>query len=239
MKLRPDGQLFLVQHFPGHHQQTIDGRSQQAAPALANHCKLIAQRARGRERRHQQQPQQVHGASVRNRNERPRREVLRQALRGLAVNGVFGKRGVVKQLHKGLKGRIAIGHPEQNHLFKGHVAVRYAVGGAGEPLLRRLLAAINGDARVMLHKSQQQLFDLFLMKAAGQPGQPLGHDLRIILLAILGHERMAGLINEAHGIESGGVNALLGVALHIAHLIHTMGKLAARRQAGKYDIPVE
>ena len=70
----------------------------------------------------------------------------------------------------------------------------------------------------------------------GEPIQRGGHDLRIELLAVLGNEDMAGLVNEAHGVKLPGMDCAVGMMFDVADLIHAVRELAARSHIGKYHV---
>ena len=47
---------------------------------------------------------------------------------------------------------------------------------------------------------------------------------------------MAGLVDEAHGVERAGMDGAIGMDLRVAHLVHAVGKLAAGGHVGKNDV---
>ena len=74
---------------------------------------------------------------------------------------------------------------------------------------------------------------------SAEPAQRRVHHLGIELLAIAGHEHVAGLVDEAHGIERAGMDGLLGMFVGLAHLVHALRKLAARRHVVQNHVAVE
>ena len=69
-----------------------------------------------------------------------------------------------------------------------------------------------------------------------EPVQRRLKHLRIELLPIAGHQHVAGLVDQAHGVERARVNHLLRMLLHIADLVHAMRKLPALGQAAQHYV---
>ena len=72
----------------------------------------------------------------------------------------------------------------------------------------------------------------------GEPIDGAGHDLGIELLAIAGHEHVADLVDETHGIKLTGVDGKLGVVLGVANRVHAVRKFAAGRDVGQNHVSV-
>ena len=213
IELRPDGQLLLAQNLRCHQQKAVERVAEQRLPELANNLQLIAERPRRAQCRRAQQIEQAHRLCARQRNQRPRGEILGHLRRHLPVNGFLGQRPVLKQLLKRLERLIAIRRPKQQQLFKRRGAVRHSRRLAGQPLRRSLLAAHHALPGKLLHKSQQHLVQVVRAHLRAKPVERRRHHLRIELLAIAGHQHVAGLVDQPHGEKLPRMNGQLGMLL--------------------------
>ncbi len=71
----------------------------------------------------------------------------------------------------------------------------------------------------------------------GEKRESIDHYVGIKLLAIARHDRVAGLIDQSHDVECGGMDGTLGMLLDITNQVHAMGKLAAGRHVSEDYIP--
>ncbi len=90
----------------------------------------------------------------------------------------------------------------------------------------------------MLHKGEQHLVERLGADLRAEPIERAGHDFRVELLPVARDQNVAGLVDQAHRVERPGMNGQLGMLFNVAHLVHAMRKLAARRHVGKNDVPV-
>ena len=141
IELHPDGEFFFAKDFAGDLEEALEAVAEQRLPELADEGELVAEGVGRADGGSAQQVEQVHRLGVGQRNERPGGKVFRHLLRYLAVDGFFGQGAVFEELLEGPEGLIAVGGPEQQQLFEGGCAMGHALGLAGEPLLRRFLAA--------------------------------------------------------------------------------------------------
>ena len=88
----------------------------------------------------------------------------------------------------------------------------------------------------LLDKGQQHGVDFVRADAPAEPVKGGGHQLGVKLLAIAGHEHMAGLVDKAHGVERAGMDGESGIDVRLADLVHAVGERAAGVQIGEDDI---
>ena len=91
----------------------------------------------------------------------------------------------------------------------------------------------------MLHEGQQQLVHLALADLFGKKAERIGHHRWVVLLTITGDDGVAGLINQAHGVQCAGVDHTLRMVARVAHLVHAVGQLARRRDAGEHHVAIK
>ena len=84
-------------------------------------------------------------------------------------------------------------------------------GRAGEPLFGGLAAAIDLDIGKLGDKRAQELLDAVGADLRFKPGERPLHDLGVVVLAVVGDERVADLVDESHGEERGGVDGRGGI----------------------------
>ena len=88
----------------------------------------------------------------------------------------------------------------------------------------------------MLDEGEEHGVKLFGADLDGEPVEAGGHNFRVELLAVAGHEDMAGLVDETHCVELARMNGAVGMALGLADLVHAEGKLAAGGHIGEDDV---
>ena len=141
IELHPDGQLFFVQNFAAHHQQTIQTVAQQRPPQFADQSQLLAQRSRGPLTGARSRSNRLMAFAPSTGISGRVAKYSGKLLRDLAVNGLLRKRLIFKQFLEWLKGLVAIGGPQKQQFFQRRRAVWYCSCFAAEPLVRSLLAA--------------------------------------------------------------------------------------------------
>jgi len=238
VELHPDGEFFFVEDFAGDLQKANERVAQQWLPQLPDQVQLFAKRFGGRVGGSPQQFHQVHGLGAGQRNQWSGGKVFRQLLRYLAVNGLLGKRLFAEQLFEGLKRLVAVGGPQQQQLFEGRFAMRSPGCGTLQPLLRRLFAAYDGRAGEVFHKGQKQFVQRFRGYLGAKPGQSIGHDIAVELLAVAGNDDVTGLVDQSHGEEGAGVDGLVGILIRLANLVHEIREGAAGGHVDEHHVAV-
>ncbi|MGA3102223.1 MAG: hypothetical protein ABSD61_10215 [Terracidiphilus sp.] len=238
VELRPDGHFLLTQNFRSQQQETLQCVADQRLPKLANNLQLIAKRPGRAQCRSAQHIEQTDRLRARQRNQRPRGEVLRHLRGHLLVDGFLRQRPVLEQLLKRLERLIAIRGPKQKQFFKRRGAVRHSRRLTRQPLRRGLPASHHALPWKMLHKHQQHLLQVVGAHLRAKPFERRGHYQRVELLTIASHQHMAGLVDEPHGEQLPRVHGQLRMLLHVAHLVHPVRKLAARRQIRQNHVAV-
>ena len=232
----PDRQLFLVQNLPCEQQKALNAVAQQRLPQPANQFQLLAERGGRIQGRFAQQIEKCDRLAVVQRHQRPSGKVGRQLPRHLAVNGLLRQRLLFKKLLERPESFIPIGCPQQQQFFQRGCPVRHAVRRPGQPLQRRLVAPHHARSGKMLDKGQQQGVQRRRRHLCAKPIQGAGHHLGVELLAVLRHDHVAGLVDEAHRKKLAGVHRLLRVPGGVAHLIDAQRKLPACRHVCEDNI---
>ena len=114
--------------------------------------------------------------------------------------------------------------------------MRKPVGGARQPLLGRLRSAIHARVGKLRDKRPQQLLDLPAPDLRLEPGQRPFHHLRVVVLAVIGHQHMADLVDQPHRKQRRRIHRRLGVVRRATRLVHAVGQRPARRQVGKHHV---
>ena len=79
----------------------------------------------------------------------------------------------------------------------------------------------------------QELLDAVGADFALEPGERALHDLGIVVLAVVGDERVADLVDQAHGEERGGIDGGRGIVGRASDFVDPVGQGAAGGEVGK------
>ncbi len=91
----------------------------------------------------------------------------------------------------------------------------------------------------MLDKGEEKLVDLSGAHLGRKPIQGRSHHFGVEFFAILRHDDMAGLVDQAHGEQLTRMYGAVGKFGRIANLIHLMGEGTACGEVGKDDVAVK
>ena len=233
MHAHPQRDFFLVLDVERDDEPVEEARQHQA-PARSDEAELGRKRVGlGERRRPQERDQRLpFGAEAGLASE----EVL-EAGDYLVVRGTLDQVGVVEELVEGRERRVHVGQPQHQQLFEGDLAVGMTLGRAGQVCRRILTVAVDGEGRELLDEVGQRVVEPIRLQPRHQRGHGVGHDLRVHRAAVDLDGVVEDLVDQPHGVELGGVNDPVRIALGVAPVIHALGKCANRREVGKDDVP--
>ena len=94
-------------------------------------------------------------------------------------------------------------------------------------------AAVDSTLGNSVDKGAEELLDAVGSDLALEPGKGALHDLGIGVLAVVGDERVAELVDEAHGEERGGIDGGGGIAGRASDFVDLAGEGAAGGEVGE------
>src|SRR5581483_1727887 len=109
---------------------------------------------------------------------------------------------------------------------------------AAQPVRRRLLLAKNFLRGEVLGECKERAIKCLSSDAPLEPGERIDHHLGIALLAVARYQGVQQLIDQRHRVQRAGMNGALRMTLHVALLVHLLGKAAAGGNIGKQHITV-
>ena len=232
MHPHPEGDLFLVQDVEGD-DQAVQERGQDEPPARADVPELCGQRVRlGQGGRAEEGDQRQAlgpetGLVV---------EELAQAGDDVLVTGPVAQVGVVEELVEGAEGRVDVGQPQHQQLFEGDLAVGDAVGRAGQVAGRIGPAAVHGQRRKLLHELGEGVIEPIRLDLGHERGQRIRHDVGVDGPPVDLHGVVEDLVDQPHGVELGGVDDSIGMALRVAAVVHPAGEEPCRGEVRDDDV---
>ncbi len=236
MKAHPDGGLFFFEHIDGEQQAAKVG-AEYPGPFFAKKGELPGERVGRREHWRLEQIEQgdfgAAGVVLVELDFGPAGEIGAQLGGDRGIIGRLAELLIVEEFFEGIECTVLVGEPEEEDFFERGLTMGYAVGRASEPLFCGFATAVDGGVGKFGNESLQQLLDAFGSDLALEPGQGALHDLWVGVLAVVGDERVAELVDEAHGEERGGIDGGGGIAGCASDFVDLVGQGTAGGKVGE------
>ena len=241
MEAHPEGALVLRRDVDSHDQSieqrpepVPERRGEESTPVGADPAKLATQALR---LGHGRCPQHRHEVLALGPERRPSGEEAADLLDDGPVARGGRQVRVVEQLAEGVGRRVRVGEPAVGELLEGDLAVRGAVGLAGEVVHGRQLATVNGERREAGREPEQRRVDGLSAQHLVEVIERVVDRLGVLLLAIDADDGVQDLVHEAERVELARADRRVGHAIGAPARGHLRGQAPDRSQVRQDHVP--